>query len=469
MSRTPLFTLAEIETALGGPVHLEIPVDLRGDFTGVSIDSRTVSAGDLFVAIRGESHDGHDFAAAAIAAGARAALVSADKAPQLQALGLPLIIVPDAFRGLADLGRFARARMGGKVVAITGSVGKTSTRELIRQVLQTKGKTHASERSFNNHWGVPLTLARMPADTDFAVIEMGMNHAGEIAPLARLTRPHVAVITHVSEAHLAFFDSVAGIAAAKAEIFEGLEPGGVAIIGADHGHVGFLAKTAVESGASRVVSYGLAASAEVRVDAATGVVTLAGETISLNLKQLGAHAMVNAAGALAVGEVLGVDPAVGAAALAGAKAEPGRGVIHHLSNGITLIDDSYNANPASMRAALAMLGEWRDAGRRMAVLGDMLELGSAAEKLHTALKDPIAESGAKKVFLVGIEMRALAAAMPESVLAGHFANVAEATEAVVKSLASGDVVMVKGSNGIGLAGLVRAVIERFGEERASES
>ncbi|MEX0628045.1 MAG: UDP-N-acetylmuramoyl-tripeptide--D-alanyl-D-alanine ligase [Cucumibacter sp.] len=472
MSQSPLWTLNELRAVKDmAEVHGITPniAHTNVEFHGISIDSRTVAEGDLFIAIKGVTHDGHDFVEAAIRAGANAALVSREKAASLQALDLPLIIVPDPADGLDALAVSARARTSAKIVAVTGSVGKTSTRAYICQALESSGKTHASIRSYNNRWGVSLSLARMPRDSQFGVFELGMNHPGEIALLARRVRPHVAVITHVSEAHLEFFASVEAIAVAKAEIFEGLEPGGVAVLGADHPHLALLTEIAMKSGASRVISYGLAAGSDVRTDPVAGAVRVGADEIALRLNQLGTHHLVNAAGALAVAEALGVPPPAAAAALEMVESEPGRGVIHHLAKGITLIDESYNANPASMRAALAVLRDWPTGGRKIAVLGDMLELGAASPKLHAAMADSVASSGTEMVFLAGEMMRNLGAELPRGMVAARTATAAELTEKLLKSLASGDVVMVKGSNGVRLSGLVAAVIERFGRPPAGAS
>jgi len=466
MSDRPLWTRDEIAAALAIAEHVETPHRFRGsvpaEFGGVSIDSRTVEPGDLFVAIAGENHDGHDFVAAAIGAGAGGGMVAAERAAPLQALDLPLIIVPDPLAGLTRLAAASRRRTTARIVAVTGSVGKTSTKELIRRALATQGRTHASLRSFNNLWGVPLSLARLPRDAAFGVFEIGMNHPGEIIPLARLVRPQVAVITHVSEAHLEFFADLQAVAAAKAELFAGLEPEATAVLGADHEFTGWLAERALGAGVSRVVTYGRSDAAEVRVDTEAHTVRIGGDEISLALNQLGAHSLVNAAGALAVAEVLSVPLGAAARALETAKAEPGRGVVHHLAGSVTVIDESYNANPASMRAALAVLGGQGAAGRRIAVLGDMLELGAAAPALHAELAKPILDASVQKVILVGPRMQALADALPGEVVAGHAATAAEMRDKLLNLLASGDVVMVKGSNAIGLSALVGAIIERFG-------
>ncbi|WP_245578822.1 UDP-N-acetylmuramoyl-tripeptide--D-alanyl-D-alanine ligase [Cucumibacter marinus] len=460
-----LWTLAAVAEATGG----RIAGDPAPEYSGIAIDSRTVGRGDLFVAIAGDRFDGHDFVESAIAGGAGAGLVLEDKAEALERKGLPLIVVPDAFEGLRDLARAARARTSAKVVAVTGSVGKTSTREAIRHALSAIGRTHASVKSFNNHWGVPLTLARMPEDTEFAVIEIGMNHAGEITPLTQMTRPHVAMVTTVAPAHLEFFDSVAGIAHAKAEIFEGLGPGGMALIGLGHEHEAILRDAAAAHGAT-ILTYGRADNADIRIvsetsgPTASGRIDVRGEAVDVTLDQAGGHALFNAAGALAVASAVGADVKRCAEALSAMKAVEGRGAVHQLGR-ITLIDESYNANPASMRAALSVLHDTpASQGRRIAVLGDMLELGPQSAKLHAELSQAVINSGVQKVYLVGGHMARLAEELPAPLVAAHANSTAEISPKVLNSLAFGDVIMVKGSLGVGLGGLVNDIRARFASE-----
>jgi UDP-N-acetylmuramoyl-tripeptide--D-alanyl-D-alanine ligase len=374
-----LFTVGEILAATGGRGE-----GLTGDgICSISIDSREVGTDALFVAIKGDRFDGHDFVAQALANGAVAAMVSQEKAVDL---GGPLVIVPDALQGLVDLAKAARERSRGAIVAVTGSAGKTTTKEAIRAVLSAVGETHAAIRSFNNHWGVPLTLARLPRTAQFGVFEIGMNHAGEITPLTKLVRPHVAVVTTVAAAHLEFFASVADIARAKAEVFSGLEPGGTALINGDHEHVGTLVDAAQAAGAGSVLTYGFAencdwriADAEPLADGTSATIRNGGREFSLLLHVKGRHMLANAVAALAVGTVLGVDPDVALAALAEFTAPEGRGQAARLGPAdrpLLLIDESYNANAASMAAALDVFAGVAPAGgRKLLVLGDMLELG----------------------------------------------------------------------------------------------
>jgi len=469
MSESPLWTLREIIAALRVAQVHGIPrsdVEINVEVHGISIDSRTVQLGELFVAIRGETHDGHDFVEAAFQAGAGFALVSRDRAAPLQALDLPLLIVPDSAAGLDTLASAARTRARARVVAITGSVGKTSSRAFVAQALAAQGKTRASIRSFNNRWGVALTLANMPRETEFGVFELGMNHAGELTPLSNLVRPHVAEITHVSEAHLEFFSSVAEIALAKAEIFAGLRKDGVAVLGADHPHLKLLKARAAQADVKRIITYGLDSEADFRVDPEYATVHFKGEKINLDLRVLGTHQLVNAAGALAVVHALGLPLAPAVEAFASVESEPGRGVIHHLADGIVLIDESYNANPASMRAALAVLRDWPSDGRKIAILGDMRELGATAPQLHASLAEDVANSGIEMVFLAGDNMTHLAEKLPNGMLAARAGSVAGLAEPVLKSLAPGDIVMVKGSNGVRLNTLVAAIVERFARRRS---
>ncbi|HEY8594008.1 MAG TPA: UDP-N-acetylmuramoyl-tripeptide--D-alanyl-D-alanine ligase [Devosiaceae bacterium] len=460
-----LHTLAEVLAATGGVAH---DVTEEG-FNSVSIDSRDIAPGALFVAIRGDRFDGHDFAAAAIAAGAGAALVSSDRSGEMA--GLPRIAVPDPLQGLRDIARSARARSKAGIVAITGSAGKTTTKEAVRAVLSTAGETHASVKSFNNHWGVPLTLARLPVSARFGVFEIGMNHAGEITPLSELVRPHVAVITSIGPAHIGNLGSMAAIAMAKAEIFSGLEPGGTAIVNADHDYLDILLSAARRAG-SNIVTFGYAQRADVRITNAeeteAGTLVRAvfeGRAVDMTLSARGRHMASNAVAALCVARCLGIDLAVAARAAEGLSAGEGRGAAVQLdgSNGpVELIDESYNANPASMRAALEVFGNTRaPGGRRVLVLGAMRELGEFARRFHAELEKPVLAARPDAVFLVGDDMAALAAALAGQVEMHHFETVDEASSEVLNGLAQGDLVMVKGSLSVGLGGLVKSIRARF--------
>jgi len=357
MTRAVLFSVARVLKATGG--RAQNIAD--GDIVDVCIDSRAVKSGSLFVAIKGDRLDGHDFVASAIDNGALAALVSAARAKELA--GLPLIIVPDALAGLAAIARAARRRSTATIIAITGSSGKTTTKDMIAAILRGAGETHASKRSYNNQWGVPLTLANLSQTARFGVFEIGMNHPGEIEPLARLVRPHVALVTNVGAAHIGNFGTVEAIAEAKAEIFAGLEAGGVAVLNADCARKSLLTAAAKSRGIE-VTSFGFAPDADVRItdyeDRETGScahITLDGQRFELKLAVSGAHMMANAVAALCAARQSGIGLEQSAAALAGFRAAKGRGAVCRLGpddNPLTLIDESYNANPASMRAALAV-------------------------------------------------------------------------------------------------------------------
>jgi UDP-N-acetylmuramoyl-tripeptide--D-alanyl-D-alanine ligase len=469
----PLWTVAEVVKATGGrPEGLS-----DGPLGDVSIDSREIAPDALFVAIKGDRLDGHDFVGKALEAGAAAAIVSEE---HFRALGGErLIVVPDPLRALRDLGAAARARNRGQIIAVTGSAGKTTTKEAIRVALAAAGLTHASLKSFNNHWGVPLTLARMPAETQFGVFEIGMNHPGEITPLVKLVRPHVAVITTVAAAHLEFFDSVAGIAAAKAEIFEGLEPGGVALLNADHQWLHILFGHAREARVGRIVTYGYDESADWRIAAVEmragqtiAEVSHEGEKIGLSLRVPGRHMVANAVAALAVAALSGEGTRRAAAALADFGAPEGRGLTLRLGKEpkpLLLVDESYNANTASMQAAMEVYSTTAaPGGDKVLVLGDMLEMGPQGPALHAALAEAALATRADRIYLVGPVMAALAEALEKHAAAGatgprlaHFAAVEEARDAVLAGLAYGDAVMVKGSKGVRLASLVQAIRERF--------
>ena len=434
--------------------------------TGISIDTRAMGPGELFVALAGENRDGHDFVARALEAGAGAAMVS--RVPDGVAGGAPLLVVGDTLAALGALGAAARARSAARVIAVTGSVGKTSTKEMLRVMLGCQGRVHAAEKSFNNHWGVPLTLARMPADTVFAVIEMGMNHAGEIEPLSRLARPHVALVTTIEAVHLAAFGSVGEIADAKAEVFAGLEPGGVAILNRDNPHFDRLAAQVGEAG---ILSFGtedcdlVLEQAAVCELATVARARIAGQPITFKLGAPGVHFALNAVAALGAVVAVGGDLARAAQALAGWAPPEGRGRHWRIELGpagsdseITLIDESYNANPASMRAALAVLaaspvtdGIGRVArGRRLAFLGDMLELGPAEHELHAGLARLGELDGIDKVHLAGPRMRALHTALPAAKRGEWFEDSAKLARQARRLLDAGDVCMVKGSLGMAM-------------------
>ncbi|MCX7306052.1 MAG: UDP-N-acetylmuramoylalanyl-D-glutamyl-2,6-diaminopimelate--D-alanyl-D-alanine ligase [Hyphomicrobiales bacterium] len=440
---------------------------------GISIDTRSLGRGDAFFAIKGEAMDGHDFATAAVKAGASLLVVAEGKLPALGRLNAPMIVVPDVLAALEKAGAAARARSTARIIAVTGSAGKTTTKEALRHCLSQVGKVHASAASFNNHWGVPLTLARMPADCDFAVFEIGMNHAGEIRPLVRLVRPHVAIVTLIAAAHLGHFNSLDDIAAAKAEIFEGVAPDGAALINYDDERWPLLARLAGHAGVEKIVGFGESEAADYRLtnvslhpDHSLITASIAGREIAARIGAPGRHIVQNVLAVLGAADLVGADVEQVALALATLSAEAGRGRRHRLTHPdgpITLIDESYNANPASMKAAMALLdatpvtGE----GRRIAVLGDMLELGIHSAKLHSALADLVEGTRTDIVLLAGPEMKSLAEALPEG-RRFEYRNGAEDLKAVlIDTVRPGDVVMIKSSKGIGFSKLVDALIRQF--------
>ncbi|MBW8788721.1 UDP-N-acetylmuramoylalanyl-D-glutamyl-2,6-diaminopimelate--D-alanyl-D-alanine ligase [Rhizobium sp.] len=441
--------------------------------TGISIDSRSIAPGEAFFAIKGDRVDGHDYASMAMANGASLLVVSEARLPAMGRLTVPMIVVEDVLAALGRLGLASRERSRGQIIAVTGSVGKTTTKEMLRHVLSPSGKVHASVASFNNHWGVPLTLARMPEDTDYGVFEVGMNHPGEIRPLVAMIRPDVAIITTIAPAHLGNFKNIKEIAAAKAEIFEGLEPGGHVVLNRDNDQFNFLDRTAQSHGIEHIHSFGQHAKAEFRLAEFNGSdenstlwLTIGGETLEVALGAPGRHIAENALAALGVVRIVGADMQKAIEALATLKPEKGRGKRHRLSIGsgsFTLIDESYNANPASMRAAIALLAasEPTGRGRRIAVLGDMLEMGDYAQKVHTDLAVPLLAAGIEHVWLAGAEMATLKESLPESVHVEYRENTSELTDYVLNSVAPGDVLMVKSSLGIGFGKIVAALLDKF--------
>ena len=440
--------------------------------TGFSIDTRSLTPGDVFVALK-DTRDGHEFIPAAFKAGAAAAIVSRSYARS--GAGGALLRVDDPLRALEGIARAARARSNARIVAITGSVGKTGTKEMLRLCLALAGPTHAAEKSYNNHWGVPLTLARMPADSAFAVCEIGMNHPGEIAPLAQMVRPHVAVVTTVEPVHLGYFETVEAIAEAKAEIFTGLVPGGTAVLPRDNPHFALLRERASAVGA-QIVTFGYHEEAEFRalqVDLGPkGSSVIAGhgsQRFPYRVGAAGEHYVRNSLAVLATLGAAGADAMRCLPALARVAAPVGRGartLLDAPGGQILLIDESYNANPASVRAALAaMAATPRDAfARRVAVLGDMLELGGAAEELHRGLKEAIDAAGVDLVLACGPMMQLLLEELAPERRA--WAPTSTELEAILLGIVqAGDVVMIKGSLGMRMAPLVAAMLARFGPGR----
>jgi UDP-N-acetylmuramoyl-tripeptide--D-alanyl-D-alanine ligase len=480
---TALWTTKAIEAATRGAGAGRLPQAI----TGISIDSRTIAPGEAYFAIKGDVHDGHDFVTAALKAGAGLAVVAKDRhedrgAGRHDAFGsdAPLIIVDDVLAALRDLAAAARVRSDARIVAVTGSVGKTSTKEALALALGADGETHASAASFNNHWGVPLSLARLPQSARYAVFEIGMNHAGEITPLTRLVRPHVAIVTTVEPVHLEFFSSVAAIADAKAEIFLGLEPGGAALLNRDNPHYQRLKRRAAEAGTKRILSFGENARADARLvkcalqpAGSTVEASILGVPVAYKVGAPGKHLVMNSLAVLAAASLCGADLARAALALARQAPAAGRGtrITLELPDGpALLIDESYNANPTSMRAALALLGQapLGPRGRRIAVLGDMLELGPAGADLHRGLVDPIGENEVDLVYCAGSLMASLWQALPSGSRGGYADSAAELEPQVLSAIRGGDAVMVKASAGSRMGPIVKALVRRHSTQSASE-
>ena len=464
----PLWTSADAVTATGGRTTATWTA------SGVSIDTRTIQPGDLFVALK-DIRDGHDFVATALAKGAAAALVS--HIPDDTASDAPLLIVDDVLQALGKLGQAARARTRAKVIGVTGSVGKTSTKEMLRRILTGQGRTHAAEASYNNHWGVPLTLARMPADTDFAVIEIGMNHPGEIAPLARLADLDIALITIVAAAHLEAFNSLEDIAREKAAIFDGLRPGGTAIFPGDQGITPILATKAAAVGA-KAITFGNNDTADYHLtqvklcDTATIVQATRQGTPSLfKVLSPGRHFAANGLGALAVADALHLDPMIAASDLGQWKPPAGRGTREHITLDIVeetsfdLIDDAFNANPTSLAAALDVLiaatpkdGMGRvGKGRRIAILGDMLELGPTEIALHEAVAQHPHLNKIDLIHCVGPRMKSLYAKLPRAQRGEWVADARDLAARSRSLIDAGDILLVKGSKGIKVSLIVDAL------------
>lgn len=454
-----LWTSAEIAAATGGTASAEF------DAGAVAFDSREVGPGALFVALSGETTDGHNFLDQAFASGAAGAIVSS-------ATPHPHILVGDTMVALENLARAGRKRMAGVVIGVTGSVGKTGTKEALFECLDrmAPGFAHRSVKSYNNHTGVPLSLARMPRDAKFGVFEMGMNHAGELLALTHMVRPHIALVTTIAPAHTEFFASEAAIADAKGEIFQGLEPGGTAIVPFDSPHRDRLI-AAAEGHAARIVTFGLGEGADVRAleivpgqAGGTYVTAQIGpdRTLGFTLSQPGDHWVANAMAVLAAVNAAGGDLEQAGLALAEMGGLAGRGARFKtsVSGGEALvIDESYNANPASMRATLAVLAA-TPAVRRLAVLGEMRELGDQSADFHAGLAGPIRDANVEALLLVGEGMAPLARALEGQVDLVHVPDAATARERIETMLRPGDVVLIKGSNGVGLSRVVAALAGR---------
>ncbi|MCP4316019.1 MAG: UDP-N-acetylmuramoyl-L-alanyl-D-glutamate--2,6-diaminopimelate ligase [Hyphomicrobiales bacterium] len=467
--KTWLWTIADMMDAMSGrPVG-----DLPEGIDGISIDSRSIASGHAFFAIKGDRVDGHDYASAAVANGAALLVVSESKLPALGRVKAPMIVVDDVLVAMGRLGVAARARTKARIIAVTGSVGKTTTKEMLRHVLSAQGKVHASVASFNNHWGVPLTLARMPQDTAFGVFEIGMNHADEIRPLVKLVRPHIAVVTAIAAAHLGHFRNLAEIAAAKAEIFEGVEQGGHVLLNRDSEKFTQLKKAAATCNITSIHGFGEHKQADIKLikwialeNGSAAETDILGEACNFEIGVPGRHIAQNALAVAGAAKLAGADLVKVGEAFSDLAPARGRGTRHVLQandGAFTLIDESYNANPASMQAGIELLRDTPVAqgGRRIAVLGDMLELGTFTQKMHSELRIPLEKAGIDIVLLGGPEMAALDEALPDAINHQHKASADELKTVVLDTIQAGDAVMIKSSNGIGFSMLVTALLDKY--------
>ena len=468
MSAAPLWTSGAMAAAMRAQVSGALPDAV----SGLSIDSRTIVSGEAYFAIRGDVHDGHAFVGAALKAGAALAVVEAAQRDKFPA-DAPLLVVDDVLAGLVELAHAARARLGAQVIAVTGSVGKTSTKEALRRVLGAQGETHASAASFNNHWGVPLSLARCPASARFAIFEIGMNHSGEIEPLVRMVRPQVAIITTVEPVHLEFFAGIEAIADAKAEIFAGVEPGGAVVLNRDNSQFSRLQQHAKKLGISRIVSFGADKESDARLlevslhaDRSAVHANILGHDVTYKLGMPGRHMAMNSLAVLAAASLAGAELALAALSLSQIEPAAGRGARRALevaSGEATLIDESYNANPASMAAALNVLGAAAigPQGRRIAVLGDMLELGPTSAMLHRGLVDAVTANRIDLVYCCGPLMRNLWDALSTGKRGGYADSAGALESQLVGAIRAGDAIMVKGSLGSKMKTIVNALEKRF--------
>lgn len=448
-----LWTAKEIAEATGGEASTDFAVD------SLSIDTRSLQPGALFVPLK-DVRDGHDFIPQAMKAGAAGTL--SDRALE----STPHIHVQETLGALEALAKAAASRSDARRIAVTGSVGKTSVKDALAVMFAAFGDVHWSQRSFNNHWGVPLTLAAMPKQTEFGVFEMGMNNAGEISALSQLVRPHIGLITTVAPAHLAHFKNVEAIADAKAEMIDGLGETGILILNGDNPYT---RRIQAKAGDLDVMTFGHDESNDVVIlDSRLGEaeievkLDILDEIVTVTLPVAGAHWVSNAAACMAVAMACGLDLNKAAKALGGISASPGRGDVTRLQiegKAITLVDESYNANPTSMRAALSALSH--RSGRRLAVLGDMYELGADEISLHAELSEPIAAAGVSRVIVTGECMRALRGALPRPLRGAWVHNADEAYDALLSEIEDGDVVMIKGSNATGLGALTRRLKQEF--------
>jgi UDP-N-acetylmuramoyl-tripeptide--D-alanyl-D-alanine ligase len=466
--------LEPLWTGLGlvAPLEARVSGYVPSAVYGISIDTRTLVQGDLFFAIKGDANDGHDYVEAALEKGAAAAVIDEAHADALKGQG-PLYIVHDVLAALRRLGEAARQRSAARIIAVTGSVGKTSTKEALRLVFTQSGPTHASVASYNNHWGVPLTLARMPKSAHYGVFEIGMNHAGEITPLVAMVRPHVAIVTNVAPVHLEYFDSVDAITDAKAEIFSGLMHGGTAIIHRDSAQFERLEEHAKESPADHILSFGEHEKADARLlditlaaDHSIIHARIFGREVSYRLGAPGKHLAINSLAVLLTARAAGLALDNAVASLAFFQAQAGRGerlILETAQGPFTVIDESYNANPASMSAALALAGALpvEAEGRRIAVLGDMLELGADEAAWHRGIASDVSANHIDLVFTAGPLMKSLFEALPVETRGGWREDVADLEPLVLDAVRHGDVIIVKGSNGSRMSKIVNALKRNF--------
>ncbi|MAR79688.1 MAG: UDP-N-acetylmuramoylalanyl-D-glutamyl-2, 6-diaminopimelate--D-alanyl-D-alanine ligase [Rhodospirillaceae bacterium] len=461
---TPLWTSKEVITATNG-------TSFGSKFwqaNGISIDTRTISPGNIFIAIIGENIDGHNYIDEAFEKGASAAIISKKNA---NISGKNYVLVRDTFVGLNSLAKYSRSRSKTKVIAITGSVGKTSTKEILRSALSGQFLVYATEGNLNNHLGVPLTLARMPVDTDFAILELGMNKAGEIRSLSKLVKPDFALITSVEAVHLEFFDSIDDIADAKGEIFEGTKRKGFAIINLDSKYFQKLSEIANQYELN-VISFGSSKNPDVKLlnyvlheDCTCVTCDINGLKMAFKIGVPGLHVINNSLSVLAIVNAIGGDLSLAGISFSNMTLPNGRGNRKKLitdDGEFELIDESYNASPVSMKAALQLLGQAKikNNGRRIAVLGDMLELGQQSLSLHQGLSNHIKEAGIDMVFSSGKLMESLYKILPENIYKVWSKQSSELTNLLISELKAGDVVMVKGSFGSGMGKVVRE-LERF--------
>ena len=465
MSKVPLWTSNDAAIATGAAETADWCAD------GVSIDTRTLKKGDLFIALRGPKYDGHHFVAEAIDKGAAAAIV--DRKPAKLSRNTPILLVEDTLKALRNLGQYARRKTSAKIIAVTGSVGKTGTKDALFHVLSGQGKTTASLASHNNHFGVPLSLARMNADDKFGIFEIGMSQKGEIASLSKLVLPHIAIITTIEAAHIEFFKSLEEIADAKGEIFQGLDKNGTAILNLDNPHFTRLRKSASQQKIKNIISFGSKSTANAKIISSTisnegsnNEATIFGRRIRYWLNLPGTHHITNSLAVLATIHALDVNLESAAKTLGEIQALPGRGRHHKLllpSGTFTLIDESYNANPASMKAAIKTLGSIQIAfqGRRIAVLGDMKELGRESKKFHADLGSYLVKNGIDRVYATGNDIRAMFDELPKTIQ-GKFSSCIEIVlESLLEELCTGDVVMVKGSFTSGMRHVASVLRSKF--------